>query len=88
MVSGGKRTKYNNNILMIYSEDIILEPKGKDHFESLRASKTTKVSRIGTNFIKDLFKETRTQVIKIIAVALVTVLVAILGYFKFFLKAP
>jgi hypothetical protein len=84
MVSGGKRTKYNNSILMIYSEDIILEPKGKDYFESLRVSKTTKVSRIGKSFIKDLFKETRTQVIKSIALALVALLLVIVGYFKFF----
>ncbi|NWL89582.1 hypothetical protein DMN77_18705 [Paenibacillus sp. 79R4] len=86
-VPGGQLTKYRNNFHVMWPEEIIIEPKGREYVESLRTSSAVKKSRKARTaikgFINDLFKETREQVIKKVAAVLALLIIAIILFIVF-----
>lgn len=87
LIPGGNTTKYGNSLRVMYPEDIILEPKGRQYLEDSRTRSITKKSRkvrlAMVRFINDLLKETRKQVINKIATALALIAIAVILFIVF-----
>lgn len=80
---GGDESKYNNNIHMIWWEDIYITYKGKRFIEEVRKSNWARVKESSKEFIKDIGKEMRSKIISHLASFILGIIVSYLYYLIF-----